>query len=133
MQDQLPVISREQLAIIMFGTVFLFIGLAVCAFAAVRRREEVRLFLWLGTWSAMYGTRLLAESSAVVDVLPQWIQFRVPFVWTVVVYLVLPVATLAWLELSIGRVRVFLQAVLFLSALIGAAGIVIFVITGSRN
>jgi len=42
LQDQLPVISREQLAIIMFGTVFLFIGLAACAFAAVRRREEVR-------------------------------------------------------------------------------------------
>jgi len=53
LQDQLPVISRGQLAIIMFGTVFLFIGLAACAFAAVRRREEVRLFLWPGTWSAM--------------------------------------------------------------------------------
>ncbi len=126
-------ISREQLAIIMFGTVYVFIGLAACAFAAVRRREEVRLFLWLGTWSAMYGGRLLAESPAVVDVLPQWIQFRVPFVWTVIVYLVVPVATLAWLELSIGRVRVFLQAVLFLSAFIGVAGIVIFVITGSRD
>jgi sigma-B regulation protein RsbU (phosphoserine phosphatase) len=133
LQDQLPVTSREQLAIIMFGTVFLFIGLAACAFAAVRRREEVRLFVWLGTWSAMYGTRLMAESPAVVDVLPQWILFRVPFVWTVIVYLVVPVATLAWLELSIGRVRVFLQAVLFLSAFIGAAGIVIFVITGSRD
>jgi hypothetical protein len=72
LQDQLPVISREQLAIIMFGTVYVFIGLAACAFAAVRRREEVRLFLWLGTWSAMYGGRLLAESPAVVDVLPQW-------------------------------------------------------------
>jgi hypothetical protein len=77
----------------MFGTVFVFIGLAACAFAAVRRREEVRLFAWLGVWSAMYGTRLLAESPAVVGVLPQWIQFRVPFVWTVVVYLALPVAT----------------------------------------
>jgi sigma-B regulation protein RsbU (phosphoserine phosphatase) len=133
LQDQLPVISREQLAIIMFGTVYVFIGLAACAFAAVRRREEVRLFLWLGTWSAMYGGRLLAESPAMVDVLPQWIQFRVPFVWTVIVYLVVPVATLAWLELSIGRVRVFLQAVLFLSGFIGVAGIVIFVITGSRD
>jgi phosphoserine phosphatase RsbU/P len=133
LQDQLPVINREQLAIIMFGTVYLFIGLAACAFATVRRREEVRLFLWLGMWSAMYGGRLLAESPTVVDVLPQWIQLRVPFVWTVIVYLVLPVATLAWLELSIGRVRVFLQAVLFLGAFIGAAGIVIFVITGSRD
>jgi sigma-B regulation protein RsbU (phosphoserine phosphatase) len=117
----------------MFGTVFMFIGLAACAFAAVRRREEVRLFVWLGTWSAMYGARLLLESPAVVDVLPQWIQFRVPFVWTVIVYLIVPVATLAWLELSNGGVRVFLQAVLLLSALIGAAGIVIFVITGSRD
>jgi hypothetical protein len=76
---------------------------------------------------------LLAESPAVVDVLPQWIQFRVPFVWTVIVYLVVPVGTLAWLELSIGRVRIFLKAVLFLSAFIGAAGIVIFVTTGSRD
>ena len=133
LQDQLPIISREQLAIIMFGTVFLVIGLAACAFAAVRRREEVRLFVWLGTWSAMYGGRLLAESPAVVDTLLQWMQFRVPLVWTVIVYLVVPVATLAWLQLSIGRVRVFLQAVLFLSASIGAAGIVIFVIAGSRN
>jgi phosphoserine phosphatase RsbU/P len=133
LQDQLPVISREQLAVIMFGTVFVFIGLAACAYAAVRRREEVRLFLWLGTWSAMYGGRLLVESPAVVDVLPQWIQFRIPFVWTVIVYLVVPVATLAWLELSIGRVRIFLRAVLFLSASIGAAGIIIFVITGSRD
>jgi sigma-B regulation protein RsbU (phosphoserine phosphatase) len=133
LQDQLPVISREQLAVIMFGTVYVFIGLAACAFAAVRRREEVRLFLWLGVWSAMCGTRLLAESPAVVGVLPQWIQFRVPFVWTVVVYLVLPVATRAWLELSIGRVRVFLRAVVCVSALIGTAGIVIFVVTGSRD
>jgi ribosomal protein S18 acetylase RimI-like enzyme len=133
LQDQLPVISREQLASIMFGTVFVFLGLAACAFAAVRRREEVRLFAWLGTWSAMYGGRLLAESPAVVDVLPQWIQFRVPFVWTVIVYLVVPVATLAWLELSIGRVQVFLKTVLFLSAFIGTVGIAIFVITGSRD
>jgi hypothetical protein len=133
LQEQLPLISREQLVLIMFGTVYLFIGLASCTFAVVRRREEVRLFVWLGAWSAMYGGRLLAESPAVVDVLPQWIQFRVPFVWTVIVYLVVPVATLAWLQLSIGRVRVFLNAVLFLSALIGAAGIVIFLITGSRD
>jgi hypothetical protein len=33
----------------------------------------------------MFGARLLAESSAVVDVLPQWIPFRVPFVWTAIV------------------------------------------------
>lgn len=133
MHDPLPAITRDQLADIMFGTVFLFIGLAACAFAAVRRREEVRLFVWLGTWSAMFGARLLAESPAVVGVLPHWIQFCVPFLWTAIVYLLLPVALLAWLELSIGRVRVFLQTVVLLSVSIGTVGIAIFVVTGSHD
>jgi sigma-B regulation protein RsbU (phosphoserine phosphatase) len=133
LHDPLSAITGDQLADIMFGTVFLFIGLAACALAAVRRREEVRLFVWLGTWSAMYGARLLTESPAVVGVLPHWIQFRVPFLWTAIVYLLLPVASLAWLELSIGRVRVFLQAVVLLSVSIGAAGITFFVTTGSHD
>lgn len=133
MHDPFPAITRDQLTDIMFGTVFLFIGLAACAFAAVRRREEVRLFVWLGVWSVMYGARLLAESPAVVGVLPHWLQLRVPFLWTAIVYLLLPVASLAWLELSIGRVRIFLQAVVLLSASIGAAGIAFFVRTGSHD
>ena len=50
----------------MFGTVFLFIGLAACAFAAVRRREEVRLFFMAGdvernVWDPAVG-RILGRS-----------------------------------------------------------------------
>jgi sigma-B regulation protein RsbU (phosphoserine phosphatase) len=81
----------------------------------------------------MYGARLLTESPAVVGVLPHWIQFRVPFFLTAIVYLLLPVASLAWLELCIGRVRVFLQAVVLLSVSIGAAGITFFVMTSSHD
>jgi sigma-B regulation protein RsbU (phosphoserine phosphatase) len=131
LQDQLPPILRDQLANIMFGTVFLFIGLAACTFAAVRRRGAVRLFAWLGTWSAMYGVRLLAESPAVVAALPHWIQPCVPFLWTSTIYLLLPVASLAWLELSIGGVRLFLEAVILMSLTIGVTGIISFVRTGS--
>ena len=59
---------------IMSGTVFMFIGLvacaAACAFAAVRRQSGVRLFAWLGIWSAMYGALLLADAPSLVAALP---------------------------------------------------------------
>lgn len=122
----------DQLANIMFGSVFLFIGLAACALAAVHRRDGVRLFVWLGIWSAMRGARLLAESPTVVVVLPHWLQVCVPFVWAATMYLVVPVALLAWLELTAGKVRSFLQTVIPISFLIGIAGIGLFVVTGSK-
>lgn len=59
MQDQVLAILRGQLTEIIAGTLFVFIGLTVCAMAAIRRRRGVRLFLWLGIWSAMYETPLL--------------------------------------------------------------------------
>lgn len=117
----------------MFGSVFLFIGLAACAFAVVRNRDGARFFAWLGIWSILRATRLLTESPAVVAVLPPWLQACVPVVWTVAVYLVLPVAVLTWLELSVGRVRLFLQAVILIAWLIGIAAIGLFALTGSRN
>jgi hypothetical protein len=131
LHDPLPAISGGQLANIMFGSVFLFIGLVACAFAAVRRRDGARLFLWLGIWSILRATRLLTESPAVVALLPSWLQVHALAVGIVAIYLVLPVAVLAWLELSVGRVRVFLQAVIVMAWLIGLAGAAWFVLTGS--
>jgi hypothetical protein len=43
---------RDQLADIVFGTVFLFVGLYACGIAAMRRRSGVRALIWLGVWSA---------------------------------------------------------------------------------
>lgn len=133
MHDPLRAISSGQLANIMFGSVFLFIGLAACAFAALRRRDGAQFFAWLGIWSILRATRLFTESPAVVALLPPWLQVRVPTVGIVAVYLVLPVAVLAWLELSVGRVRVFLQAVIIMAWLIGIAGIGWFVLSGSQD
>jgi hypothetical protein len=114
----------------MSGAVFLFIGLASCSLAAVRRRGGVRIFVWLGIWSGLWGARLLAESAAVVAALPHWVQISVPFLRIAVTYLLLPVASLAWLELSAGKFRHFLRALIFISLAIGVTGIGIFVITG---
>jgi sigma-B regulation protein RsbU (phosphoserine phosphatase) len=124
---------RNQLVNIMSGAVFLFIGLASCSLAAVRRRGGVRIFVWLGTWSGLWGARLLAESAAVVAALPHWVQISVPFLSIAVTYLLLPVASLAWLELSTGKFRHFLRALVFISLAIGIAGIGVFVITGSGD
>jgi hypothetical protein len=53
--DQILAMLRGQIADIMAGSIFLFIGLAACCIAAIRRRSGVRIFVWLGIWSAMYG------------------------------------------------------------------------------
>jgi sigma-B regulation protein RsbU (phosphoserine phosphatase) len=133
LQDQVLAMLRGQLVGIMSGAVFLFIGLASCSLAAVRRRGGVRIFVWLGIWSGLWGARLLAESAAVVAALPHWVQISVPFLRIAVTYLLLPVASLAWLELSIGKFRHFLRALVFISLATAVAGIGVFVITGSGD
>ena len=124
---------RNQLFTIMSGAVFLFIGLASCSLAGVRRRGGVRIFVWLGIWSGLWGARLLAESPAVVAALPHWAQISVPFLRVAVTYLLLPIGSLAWLELSTGKFRHFLGALVLISLANGVAGIGVFVITGSGD
>ncbi len=133
MQDQLLAVLRNQLLAITFGAVFLFIGLVACSLAAVRRRSGMRLFVWVGIWSGMYGTRLLIESPAVAAALPNWARISVPLVKTAITYLLFPVVSLAWLELSVGKWRLFVRALILTSLVIGVAGIGFFVVTGSND
>jgi transposase len=51
--DQVLAMLRDQVVDIIVGSIFLFIGLAACFIASIRRRSGVRLFVWLGIWSAM--------------------------------------------------------------------------------
>jgi sigma-B regulation protein RsbU (phosphoserine phosphatase) len=124
---------RDQLTHIILGAIFLFIGLAACSIAAIRRRSGVRLFIWLGIWSATYGASLLTQSSAVVAALPHSIQMSVPYVKVVVAYLPVVIASLALLELSRGRVRLVIKIVLLAGMAIAVAGIGWFVFGGSED
>jgi phosphoserine phosphatase RsbU/P len=133
LQGQFLAILRSEVVGIMSGTVFLFIGLVAFAFAAVRRQSGVRIFVWLGAWSAMYGTLLLAESPSVVSTLPREARPILPFLTTSISYLLLPVISLAWLELSAGKMRLFLKTVFGLGLTIGIAGIGYYVVTGSSE
>ena len=93
----------------------------------------MRLFTWLGIWSAMYGVLLLADAPSVVAALPHGLRSGLPFLTMAIDYLFLTVVSLAWLELSAGKMRVFLKTVIGFGLSFGIAGIGIFVVTGSSE
>ena len=131
MEDQVLAMLRGQIASIISGAVFLFMGLATCSIAAIRRRSGVRLFIWLGIWSAMYGTGLLTRSPAVVAALPHAMQISVPYINILNAYLTVVVAFFAFLELSLGRFQVLVKRIIAVGAGVAVLGIVWFMFGGS--
>ena len=123
---------RGQLVEIISGTVFVFIGLAACAIAAIRR-TGVRLFLWLGVWSAFYGAGLLTRSPAVVTALPEWLQASVPYANAVNTYLVSVVAFRAFLELSVAKLRLVIEIIIVAGIGVAVVGIGSFVLGGPED
>jgi phosphoserine phosphatase RsbU/P len=103
--------------------------MTACVIAAMRRRSGVRVLVWLGIWSAMYGAMRLMGPLAAVARLPHWFQVS----GAIPGYLVVVVATRAWLELSTGKLRFFLQSILIVGLTIASAGIVFFFPTGDSD
>ena len=133
MNGHVLTILRSEVVGIMSGTIFVFIGLVACLFAAARRQKRVLIFAWLGIWSAMYGTLLLTDAPGVVALLPRAGQTILPSLVTAIGYLILPVASLAWLELSAGKMRQFIRMIAGFGFVIGITGIGIFVVTGDGD
>jgi sigma-B regulation protein RsbU (phosphoserine phosphatase) len=132
LEGQAAVILRDRVADIIFGTLFLFGGFAAFGIAVMRRRPGMRILIWLGIWSAMYGARPLADSLAVLALLPHWFQVSLPYLDTVLMYLILVVALLAFLDLTTGTVRLFIQAMISMGLAIGLAGIGFFIFAGLK-
>jgi phosphoserine phosphatase RsbU/P len=109
-----------------------YIGLAACAIAVIRR-SAVRLFLWLGIWSAMYGAGLLTRTPEVVAALPKWLQASVPYANATDTYLVSVVAFVAFLELSVGRLRWVIEIIIVAGIGVAVAGIGSFVLGGPED
>ena len=104
-----PSLPRDEVVAVATGTAFVVIGVLAGAVAAVRRRGGVRVFAWLGVWSAFYGLQELAATPSVVAALPGGIQAAAPWVRVTISYLLVVAATLAWRELSLGRLRLLLE------------------------
>jgi sigma-B regulation protein RsbU (phosphoserine phosphatase) len=68
-----------------------------------------------------------------VAALPHWAQNIVPLLRIAASYLLLPVGLLAWVELSAGKFRLFIRALIFISLAINLAGIGFFIVTGSDD
>ena len=136
MEDQVLAMLRGQLADIILGAGFLFITSQMwgaCLIPAIRRQSGVRLFIWLGIWSAMYGAGRLAESRAFVAALPPSIQVTVPYVNTAVAYLTVVVGLSAFLELSRGFVRLLIKILILAGMAVAVAGIGWFVFGGAED
>ena len=126
-------VLRDQLADIVFGSVFLFIGLAACLIAAIRGAGRVRTLVWLGIWSAMYGAVHLSNSPAVVAAWPRWLQINAPYANTAMTYLLVVVGSLSFVELSLGRLRFLIQLAASVGLAIAVAGIAFFILAGSTG
>ena len=117
----------------MVGSIFLFIGLSACCIAAIRRHRGVRIFVWLGIWSAIYGAEHLTQSAAFLAASPRWLQISAPYASTAMTYLAVVVGSLAFLELSLGKMRLLNQAGVVVGLAIAVAGMGFFVFTGSSD
>ena len=88
--------------------------------------------VWLGIWSAMYGPDL-SGLPFVVLVLPLVLQTSVPYVNTVIAYLLAVFAMSAFLELSRGGIRLLIKILIFVEVVIAVVGIGWFTVGGSAD
>jgi len=119
------------MADIIFGPVFLFIGLAACAIAAISGRRGTRIFIWLGIWSALYGASQLSQSRVFLPLLPHWLQSSAPYASAVLTYLPVFPSMLSFRELSLGKLRLFIQIFMLGELAMGIAGAALFIMAGS--
>jgi len=124
---------RGQVADIVLGTIFLSIGAIACAIAALRWRRGVRILVWWGIFSGMFGLQTLVQTPAVLAVLPHALRSAAPYVSTAVMYLLLVSGLLAWRELSLGKLRLLTNLEIFAGLAIALVGIGTFVLGGPAD
>ena len=118
---------------IVVGTVFLTVGATACAIAAIRWHKGVRILVWWGILSGMYGFQKLGQTSTILTVLPHPLQFVAPYVNTAVMYLLLISALFAWRELIQGKLRLLIQLGICVGLAIAVVGIGTFVLGGPAD
>jgi sigma-B regulation protein RsbU (phosphoserine phosphatase) len=126
-------VLRAQVIDIVLGTVFLSVGAVACAIAVIRWRTGVRILVWWGIWSGMYGLQTLVQTPQFVNVLPHVIKSTVPYVGTAIMYLLLVTALSAWRELSLGSLKILTQWEIFAGLAISTAGIITFILGGPAD
>jgi lysylphosphatidylglycerol synthetase-like protein (DUF2156 family) len=89
--NQAVLTQRAEFAVVVLGTIFLFMGFAACAIAAVRRGSTGRILTWFGIFSAMYGVRLFAEVPAAFSLLVgRFSSSALQIVWIITYVILIP-------------------------------------------
>jgi len=96
----------------------------------MRRDKSARILIWLGLWSGTYSIRLLIKSPAVTVHFPHMFQICFPYIDVTISYLILVFALLAWLDLTRGYLRLYMQTIFFVALAIALAGIGWFIVSG---
>lgn len=122
-----------ELGILVSGLFFIFLGLMSLSVAVIRRGSGVRILIWIGLWSGLFGLNDLAHSSLVTAAVPDALRLAATVIIAFTGYLILPVGTLSFLELSLARLRRVLQVLIAIDLLVAAAGLYIFFATGRLN
>jgi sigma-B regulation protein RsbU (phosphoserine phosphatase) len=135
MQNELQNIGQlsNQVGEIIFGTIFLLVGLISAGIALIRRGKGFQILIWLAIWSGAYGIRLLLGPPAIKLLIPQYFQQYITFLRVAISYLILVFALLTWFELTGGIVRLYLKIMVYISLFIAIAGIILFVTSGDSN
>lgn len=113
------------------GTSFVVVGLLSFGIALVRRRMGMRIFLWLGLWSILYGSN--AMWSPLDGILPPWLHTAEPYLRTLNTYMVLPFASLSWMEATRGWMRRFSAGLVVLELIVAAIAFISFLSTGNPD
>ena len=93
--------------------------------AAIRWHRGVRILVWWGIFSGMYGLQTLDQTPAVLAALPHALK--------TVMYLLLVSALFAWRELSLGTLRLLIQLQIFAGLAIALIGFGTFVLGGPND
>ena len=118
---------------IVLGTIFLTVGTTACAIAAIRWHRGVRILVWWGIFSGIFGLQKLVQTHTILTVLPYSLKAVAPYVNTAVMYLLLVSALFAWRELTMDKLRLLIQLEILVGLAIAVVGIGTFVLGGPAD
>ena len=124
---------RADVINIVLGTAFLTVGATACAIAAIRGRRGVRILVWWGILSGIFGLQKLGQTPTIVTALPHSLRSVAPYVNTAVMYLLLVSVLFAWRELTLGKLRLLIQLQIVVGSAIALLGIGTFVLGGPAD
>jgi len=126
-------VLRGELICLFSGAFFVSSGAAAFAIAVIRRRGGVRLLVWIGLWSAIFGLNQLFQSPAIAAALPARMGPFLDLGAVSASYLTIVAAALAFLELTLGALRRLVQLLFVVDAAIAVAGIATYLATGNAG